>query len=84
MIFPSNDFIELRDELLQAAADEDWDRYRSLPVSEPTCMPASSTSFFNLDPSKCYPSVGAPQQTEALYISSLNRSLRALRQVMAD
>ncbi len=81
---PSDDFTELKNELLQAATEDDWAKYRK----EPGFRSHLYAGFIYILPKvgtlKMLAIRGPNQKTEDLYIHSLSRSIKALRLVMAN
>jgi hypothetical protein len=80
---PSEDFIQLRDELLQAAAEDDWQHYRKHPGFGTHMYAGFIFILPKVGPLKMLAIKGPVDQTEDLYIHSVNRTLKALRLVMA-
>jgi Zinc dependent phospholipase C len=81
---PSSDLNDLTNDLIQASADNDWEAYRKNP---------GFTSHLYADFIFILPKVGTlkllaikgpNQNTEDLYIKSVNRSIKALRLVLTN
>ena len=81
---PSSDFDDIKADLLQASADNNWEAYRK-KAGFGLHMYAG---FIYIVPKfgtlKMLSIKGPTEQTEDLYIKSLNRSIKTLRRVLAD
>ena len=80
----SEDFVELRDELLQVAAEDDWQHYRKHPGFGTHMYAGFIFILPKVGPLKMLAIKGPVEQTEDLYVHSVHRSLKALRLVMAN
>ncbi len=81
---PSDDFNQLREELLQASADNDWEKYRKHPGVGSHMYAGLIYILPKEGTLKMLAIKGPTQQTEDLYIRSLNHSIKALRLTMAN
>jgi hypothetical protein len=81
---PSDDFNELRDDLVQASADNDWEKYRKHPGVGSHMYAGLIYILPKVGTLKMLAIKGPTQQTEDLYIRSLNRSIKALRLTIAN
>ncbi|HMH12481.1 MAG TPA: zinc dependent phospholipase C family protein [Edaphobacter sp.] len=80
----SEDFIQLRDELLQVATEDDWQQYRKHPGFGSHLYAGFIYIVPKVGVLKMLSIKGPTEQTEDLYIRSVNHSLRTLRYVMAN
>ncbi len=80
----SADFIQLRNELVQLAAEEDWEQYRKAPGFGSHLYAGFIYILPKVGTLKMLAVKGPTSQTEELYISSINRSLKALRLLMTN
>ncbi len=78
----NQDFIELRDELLQVAAEENWQQYRKTPGFGSHMYAGFIYIVPKVGTLQMLAIKGPTEQTEGLYVSSVNHSLKALRRVM--
>jgi Zinc dependent phospholipase C len=80
----NEDFIQLRDELVQVAAEDNWQQYRK----DPGFGSHMYAGFIYVVPKvgvlQMLAIKGPNKQTEDLYVSSVNHSLKTLRQVMTN
>jgi hypothetical protein len=74
----------LQDELLQVAAEEDWQQYRHKPGFGSHLYAGFIYIVPKVGALKMLDIRGPNEQTEDLYIHSINRSVRALRLVMTN
>ena len=81
---PSDDFNQLRDDLLQASADNNWEKYRKHPGVGSHMYAGFIYILPKVGTLKMLAIKGPTEQTEDLYIRSLNRSMKALRLTMAN
>ncbi|HEY6377346.1 MAG TPA: zinc dependent phospholipase C family protein [Edaphobacter sp.] len=81
---PSDDFTQLQHELLQIATEDNWQQYRHKPGFGSYLYAGFIYIVPKVGALKMLDIRGPEQQTEELYIHSLNRSIRALRLVMAN
>ena len=81
---PSDDFTQLKNELLQLAAEEDWQQYRHKPGVGSHLYAGFIYIVPKVGVLKMLDIRGPNEQTEDLYIHSVNRSVRALRLVMTN
>jgi hypothetical protein len=80
----NEDFIQLRDELLQVAAEDNWQQYRKSPGFGTHMYAGFIFILPKVGPLKMLAIKGPVEQTEDLYVHSVHRSLKALRLVMSD
>jgi hypothetical protein len=81
---PSQDLIDLQGELLQAAADNDWETYRKKPGFGTHVYAGFIFILPKVGPLKLLAIKGPTPQTEELYVKSLNRSIKYMRTVLND
>ena len=80
----SADFIQLRDELVQIAAEDDWQQYRKNPGFRSHMYAGFIYIVPKVGTLKMLAIKGPTSQTEDMYITSINQSLKTLRYVMAN
>ncbi len=80
---PSPDLDTLRVDALQASADNNWDAYRKQPGFTSHLYAGFIYILPKVGTLKMLAIKGPTQQTEDLYIKSLNRSIKSLRFVLA-
>jgi hypothetical protein len=81
---PSPDFDSLKNELLQASADNDWERYRKNPGFRSHLYAGFIYILPKVGTLKMLAIKGPTPQTEDLYIKSVNHSIIALRLVLTN
>jgi Zinc dependent phospholipase C len=81
---PSPDLSSLSSDLLQASADNNWEAYRKSPGFGSHLYAGFIFILPKIGPLKLLAIKGPNQQTEDLYIKSVNRSINALRKVLTD
>jgi hypothetical protein len=81
---PSPDLSSLIDDLLQASADNNWEAYRKSPGFGSHLYAGFIFILPKIGPLKLLAIKGPNQQTEDLYVKSLNRSIVVLRKVLTD
>jgi hypothetical protein len=80
---PSPDLDALRNDLLQAAADNNWEAYRKTPGFTSHLYAGFIFILPKIGTLKMLAIKGPDQQTEGLYIKSVNRSIKSMRFVLA-
>jgi hypothetical protein len=80
---PSPDLDALKTDLLQASADNNWEAYRKNPGFRSHLYAGFIFILPKFGTLKMLAIKGPDQQTEDLYIKSVNRSIKALRFVLA-
>ncbi|MGD0445120.1 MAG: zinc dependent phospholipase C family protein [Edaphobacter sp.] len=81
---PSPDLSQLRDDLLQASADNNWEAYRKNPGFGSHLYAGFIFILPKVGALKLLAIKGPNQQTEDLYVKSMNRSIKMLRRVLND
>jgi len=81
---PSPDLSQLRDDLLQASGDNNWEAYRKKPGFGSHLYAGFIFILPKIGSLKLLAIKGPTLQTEDLYVTSLNRSIKALRKVLND
>jgi hypothetical protein len=81
---PSSDFDQLKKELLQEAIDDNWQQYSHPPGFGSHMYAGFIYILPKVGTLKMLAIRGPNQQTEDLYIKSVNRSITALRLVLAN
>jgi hypothetical protein len=81
---PSPDLDILEKDLTQASADNDWEAYRKTPGFRSHLYAGFIYILPKVGTLKLLAIKGPTQQTEDLYIKSLNRSINALRLVLTN
>jgi hypothetical protein len=81
---PSTDLNELRDDLLQASADNNWEAFRKTPGFTSHLYAGFIYILPKVGTLKLLAIKGPNQQTEDLYVKSVNRSIKALRLVLTN
>jgi len=79
---PSPEFDALKTELLQASADNNWEAYRKTPGFTSHLYAGFIYILPKVGTLKMLAIKGPTQQTEDLYIKSINRSIKSLRFVL--
>ena len=78
----SEEFLELKEELLQVAAEENWQQYRKSPGFGSHMYAGFIYIVPKVGPLQMLAIKGPIEQTEDLYVRSVNHSYKALRHVM--
>jgi Zinc dependent phospholipase C len=78
------DFIQLRDELLRVAAEDNWQQYRKPPGFGSHLYAGFIYIVPKVGVLQMLAIKGPTEQTEDLYVSSVNHSLKTLRHVMVN
>ena len=81
---PSPDFDAFKADLLQASADNNWETYRKTPGFTSHLYAGFIFILPKIGTLKMLAIKGPNQQTEDLYMKSVNRSIRALRFVLTN
>jgi hypothetical protein len=81
---PSPDLDDLRNDLVQASTDNNWEAYRKKPGVTSHLYAGWIYILPKVGTLKMLAIKGPTQQTEALYIKSVNRSIKALRFVLTN
>jgi hypothetical protein len=81
---PSSDFDEIKADLLQASADNNWEAYRKAPGFGSHLYAGFIFILPKVGTLKMLAIKGPTEHTEELYIKSLNRSIKTMRRVLAD
>ena len=81
---PSPDLEDLKKELIQASTDNNWEAYRKKPGVTSHLYAGWIYILPKVGTLKMLSIKGPTQQTEVLYIKSLNRSIKALRFVLTN
>ena len=81
---PSDSFDELRNELIQAATDNDWEQYRKTPGFKTHVFAGVIFILPKVGPLSMLAIRGPQTQTEAMYIESLDESMTALRHLLTS
>ena len=81
---PGSDLDDLRNELIQASADNNWEAYRKKPGFGTHMFAAFIFILPKVGTLKMLAIKGPTPQTEDLYVKSLNRSIKTMRRVLAD
>jgi Zinc dependent phospholipase C len=81
---PSSDLNQLRRDLIQASTDNNWEAYRKTPGFRSHLYAGFIFILPKVGTLKLLAIKGPNQQTEDLYVKSLNRSIRVLRKLLAD
>ena len=81
---PSPDLDDLRNDLLQASTDNNWEAYRKKPGFGLHMYAGFIYIVPKVGTLKMLSIKGPTQQTEDLYVKSLNRSIKIMRRVLAD
>jgi Zinc dependent phospholipase C len=81
---PSPDLEDLKKELIQASTDNNWEAYRKTPGVTSHLYAGFIYILPKVGTLKMLAIKGPTQQTEVLYIKSLNRSIKALRFVLTN
>jgi hypothetical protein len=81
---PSDDFNRLREDLLQVSTENDWEKYRKRAGVGSYVYAGFIYILPKVGVLRMLAIKGPTQQTEGLYIGSLNRSVKALRLTMAN
>lgn len=76
---PSSDLDDLTKDLIQAASDNDWEHYRKTPGFTSHLYAGFIFILPKVGPLKMLAIRGPNQQTEELYIKSVNRSIHTIR-----
>jgi hypothetical protein len=76
---PSSDLNDLTKDLLQASADNDWEHYRRKPGFTSHLYADVIFILPKFGPLKMLAIRGPNEQTEELYVKSVNRSIHAIR-----
>ena len=79
---PSQDLDDLTKDLLQASADNNWEAYRKTPGFTSHLYAGWLYILPKVGPLKMLSIKGPNQQTEDLYIKSMNRSIKSMRFVL--
>ena len=79
---PSPDLDALRNDLIQASADNNWEAYRKTPGFTSHLYAGWIYILPKVGTLKMLAIKGPTQETEALYIKSVNRSIKSLRFVL--
>jgi Zinc dependent phospholipase C len=80
----NEEFTQLRDELLQIAEEDNWQQYRKAPGFGSHMYAGFIYILPKVGALKLLAIKGPDEHTEDLYVHSVNRSLKALRLVMAN
>jgi hypothetical protein len=80
---PSQDLDDLRKDLIQASADNNWEAYRKTPGFRSHLYAGWIYILPKVGTLKLLAIKGPTQETETLYIKSVNRSIKSLRFVLA-
>jgi Zinc dependent phospholipase C len=78
----SEEFLELKEELLQVAAEENWQQYRKSPGFGSHMYAGFIYIIPKVGALQMLAIKGPTEQTEDLYVSSVHHSYKALRHVM--
>ena len=81
---PSPDLEDLKKELIQASTDNNWEAYRKKPGVTSHLYAGWIYILPKVGTLKMLSIKGPTQQTEVLYIKSLNRSIKALRFILTN
>ena len=81
---PGPDLEDLRVDLLQASADNNWEAYRKTPGFTSHLYAGFIYILPKFGTLKLLSIKGPNEQTEVLYVKSLNRSIKALRLVLTN
>jgi Zinc dependent phospholipase C len=81
---PSQDFSDLRDDLIQASADNNWEAYRKNPGFSSHLYAGFIYILPKVGTLKMLAIKGPNQQTEELYIKSLNHTIKSLRLALTN
>jgi len=81
---PSPDLSELKDDLLQASADNNWEAYRRTPGLSSHLFAGFIFILPKVGTLRLLAIKGPNSQTEPLYVKSVNRSIKVLRRVLTD
>jgi hypothetical protein len=81
---PGPDLEDLRVDLLQASADNNWEAYRKSPGFTSHLYAGFIYILPKVGTLKLLAIRGPNEQTEVLYVKSLNRSIKSLRLVLAN
>jgi hypothetical protein len=81
---PSSDFDDIKADLIQASADNNWEAYRKTPGFSSHLYAGFIFILPKVGTLKMLAIKGPTEQTEDLYVKSLNRSIKTVRRVLAD
>lgn len=81
---PSSDFDDIKADLLQASADNNWEAYRKKAGFSLHMYAGFIYILPKFGTLKMLAIKGPNAQTEDLYVKSLNRSIKTMRRVLAD
>jgi hypothetical protein len=81
---PSHDLDDLRTDLLQASADNNWEAYRKTPGFTSHLYAGFIFILPKVGTLKLLAIKGPTEQTEDLYVRSLNHSIKVMRRVLGD
>jgi hypothetical protein len=81
---PSDDFNQMRDELLQASADNEWEKYRKHPGFGSHMYAGFIYILPKVGTLKMLEIEGPTQDTEGLYVHSVNHTIKALRLALTN
>jgi hypothetical protein len=81
---PSSDLDDLKKDLLQASADNNWETYRKNAGFGTHMFAGFIFILPKVGTLKMLSIKGPTQQTEDLYVKSVNRSIKAMRRVLTD
>jgi Zinc dependent phospholipase C len=81
---PSSDFDDIKADLIQASADNNWEAYRKTPGFGSHLYAGFIFILPKVGTLKMLSIKGPTEHTEDLYVKSLNRSIKTMRRVLAD
>jgi Zinc dependent phospholipase C len=81
---PSSDFDDIKADLIQASADNNWEAYRKTPGFGSHLYAGFIFILPKVGTLKMLAIKGPTEHTEDLYVKSLNRSIKTMRRVLAD
>jgi hypothetical protein len=81
---PSSDFDEIKADLIQASADNNWEAYRKTPGFSSHLYAGFIFILPKVGALKMLAIKGPTEHTEDLYVKSLNRSIKVMRRVLGD
>jgi Zinc dependent phospholipase C len=81
---PSSDFDDIKADLIQASTDNNWEAYRKTPGVGSHLYAGFIFILPKVGTLKMLAIKGPTEQTEDLYVKSLNRSIKTMRRVLAD
>lgn len=79
-----SDLSDLQNDLLQASTDNNWEAYRKTPGFRSHLYAGFIFILPKVGTLKLLAIKGPTQQTEELYVKSLNRSIKVLRKLLTD